>query len=237
MVPSAPPGGGQPDESDYLSGSGKDKPAVGYDGDYSALGLTSREEDQIDTYQHDADGNPVLDGSGNPVTVDAQDAFTNTKVDLRSLASSFVGGPATDPLQPEPGKIDSTTLGDGSNGDINDFKVTYIGGDAGTVSGQIEGSGVLVIDGNVHISGQLTWYGLVIVLGDLQMTGGGSEIHIFGSIMVESESVVGCNADIWWSQEAIDKVYQDLASSFTLQVIPKVWRALDKSEVENGFGM
>ncbi len=214
-------GGGQPVEADFETGSGDDKPAVGYDGSYSSLGLTTQEEDQISTY----------DDTG--ASVEGEDAFVSTKIDLRELAAAFVGGPASDPLQPDTSRVDNTAIVDGQIGDINNFEVTYIAGDAGTQAGQIVGGGVLIVDGDIHISGKLSWYGLVIILGDMTMSGGGNGIHVFGSMMVESESVVSGQADIWWSQEAINKVMTDCNPSVELDVVPLVWRVFDKADVAN----
>jgi len=211
-------GGGIMEEDDYLVFSDKHKPAVGYDGEYSALGFTSSEEDQISTFNE----------SGTEVT--GEQAFVNTNIDLRKLACKFIGGEPTDPLKPDYSRVDNTTMSSSGLGDIDDFRVTYIGGDAGTVAGKITGGGVLVIDGSVSIVGQLTWYGLVIVLGDMNMSGGGAGIHVFGSIMVESESVVSGQADIWYSEEALQKLMKDCEPIMMVDVIPMAYQLIEKGD-------
>ncbi|MHC4872347.1 MAG: hypothetical protein ACYTFY_10920, partial [Planctomycetota bacterium] len=51
---------------------------------------------------------------------------------------------------------------------------------------------------------------------------GGSSIHIFGSLMAESQSWVAGNADIWWSQDAIDAV-SNMVEFMNVTPVRKCW--------------
>jgi hypothetical protein len=53
-----------------------------------------------------------------------------------------------------------------------------------TLSGQVNGHGLLIVDGTLNISGGFNWYGLVIATGGLKFTGqGGEGKNITGAVM------------------------------------------------------
>ena len=71
------------------------------------------------------------------------------------------------------------------------------------------GAGVLVIEGDLHISGQFEWTGLIICLGDVSVdiTGGGQGIHIYGSLLCRSvDFKINGNADICWCSDALKRL-------------------------------
>jgi len=77
-------------------------------------------------------------------------------------------------------------------------------GPAGTV-----GAGVMVVRGDLHISGQFEFVGLVIVLGDVStdITGGGQGIHIWGSLLCKSvDFKISGNADVCWCSDALKRI-------------------------------
>jgi len=63
-------------------------------------------------------------------------------------------------------------------------QITYIKGDV-QFSDMI-GAGVLLVEGNLKISGQAMFAGLVMVRGDCDLTGGGNGVHIYGALMVQN---------------------------------------------------
>ncbi len=218
---------GQLNSEDYLTGSGHDKPAIGYDGEYASLDFKgAHAEDDVISANEDGD------------TVTGEDAFIQTKVDLRTLAAAFVGGTADDiqATRPNVTSYDAASMGTHVDmGSSDDWKVTYIDGSpkTGAFAGKREGYGVLVVNGDLHISGQFTFYGLVIVLGDIKITGGSAhDRHNVGAVMVENECKVTGHADVWWSQEAIDKIIEEFDPPMQILIKPKVWRSLDKAEVD-----
>ncbi|MGC9314832.1 MAG: PilX N-terminal domain-containing pilus assembly protein [bacterium] len=77
-------------------------------------------------------------------------------------------------------------------------------GPAGTV-----GAGVLIVRGDMHISGQFEWTGLIICLGkvSVDITGGGQGIHIWGSLLCQSvDFKIAGNADINWCSDALRQI-------------------------------
>ncbi|MHC4885212.1 MAG: hypothetical protein ACYTGH_09030 [Planctomycetota bacterium] len=177
---------------------------------------------------NEADNIQTLDGNGNLVNLanSPDDVFVQTDIDLEKLAESFVGDYKNGEIKA--GVNNYTDIANTTNlGSKDDFQVTYIGPNADlTVASnvQADGGGVLVIDGNIKISGQFKFYGIVIVLGDMSTTGGGSDIHVYGSLMAESESSVGGNADLYWCQDAIDKAMTELNPDMSVHTERLVWR-------------
>ncbi|HEY2168167.1 MAG TPA: hypothetical protein VGJ30_00965 [Candidatus Angelobacter sp.] len=52
------------------------------------------------------------------------------------------------------------------------------------LSGNATGSGILIIDGDLEVHGGLAFYGLILVKGQITFTGGGhQDINVFGSIL------------------------------------------------------
>ncbi len=95
-------------------------------------------------------------------------------------------------------------------GTLDDFKTVYIRGGDLHLSGSNAGGGVLLIDGDFTLSGQFIWYGLVVCMGDVQITGGGAGIHIYGCLMTQGDiatsGTVSGNADIFYSSETISRL-------------------------------
>ena len=93
-------------------------------------------------------------------------------------------------------------------GDYDNYGVVYCQGDMHT-SGQCSGGGLLIVEGNFDCSGTFIWYGAVLVLGDINFTGGGAGIHIYGTVLCQggiSEQVVGGNADVKYSSAALARL-------------------------------
>ncbi|UCF78887.1 MAG: hypothetical protein JSW03_01005 [Candidatus Eiseniibacteriota bacterium] len=95
-------------------------------------------------------------------------------------------------------------------GTIDDYKIIHVRGGDLHLSGTNSGGGVLLVDGDLMISGQFSWYGLIVCLGDVDFTGGGAGIHVYGCVMTQgnmatSGSVTG-NADLFYSSATISKL-------------------------------
>jgi hypothetical protein len=125
---------------------------------------------------------------------------TNIDLDLEAIRDQYA--PLADIVVPG---------GNYSNldwGDNFDYHIAHCTGDL-HVSGQLTGGGILIIDGDLFCSGQMTWYGLVVVLGDITFTGGGQGTHIYGSVMVQggiTQQTVSGNADIKYSSLALSRL-------------------------------
>jgi hypothetical protein len=77
------------------------------------------------------------------------------------------------------------------------------------LTGDNQGGGLLIVDGDLDCTGQFTWYGLVLVLGSIRFSGGGAGIHIYGSVLTQGDLVsqtVGGNADILYSSIALGRL-------------------------------
>jgi len=101
-----------------------------------------------------------------------------------------------------------------SNGQIpdwggwNDYRIVHVTADL-HITGNVSGGGLLLLEGDLTCTGQFTWYGLVINTGEIAFSGGGAGIHIFGALMSEggvSTNSVGGNADIKYSSAALGKL-------------------------------
>jgi hypothetical protein len=96
--------------------------------------------------------------------------------DLQKIAHTF--RPFADNLMPA-----GTYTADWGNYATGDFQVTYIDGDFHQ-SGSGHGAGVLLVDGNMTLSGSFIWHGAIIVLGEVAVVGGGGTKHVYGSVFV-----------------------------------------------------
>ncbi len=77
------------------------------------------------------------------------------------------------------------------------------------LAGQSHGAGLLLVDGNLELNGGFTWYGVIIVTGALDYTGGGEKNVTGGVLTGETTAVqvdVGGNAGIMYCSEVADKL-------------------------------
>jgi len=101
-----------------------------------------------------------------------------------------------------------TTISGVSFGDLDHYTCVYCPGNL-HVSGNTTGGGILIVDGDITFSGSFTWYGVVLVMGSVTFTGGGAGIHVYGSVLTKggmNQEVVGGNADIFYSTQALNRL-------------------------------
>jgi hypothetical protein len=126
---------------------------------------------------------------------------SNVDLDLEAMAAEY--GALAEYVVP------TGTYSNVSWGDRDNYTIVHTTGDLHT-SGNISGGGILIVDGNMSCTGSFTWYGLVIVLGDINFNGGGSGIHIYGAVMsqgsISDDQVVSGNADLFYSSSALNKI-------------------------------
>jgi hypothetical protein len=119
-------------------------------------------------------------------------------VDLQALHDTYVAQ-AEVTLPPD-------TYSGMSWGDLDHYTCVYCTGDM-HISGNCSGGGILIVDGDFVLSGSFTWYGVVLVMGNVTFTGGGSGIHIYGSCLTQGAlTSIGGNADIFYSSEALNRL-------------------------------
>jgi hypothetical protein len=93
-------------------------------------------------------------------------------------SQQFGSYPSGLPTEPSPGSYSSVT--------------EYIPGSVKLTSAA-NGSGILIVDGDLEINGGLNWYGLVLVRGKVSFTGGaGQNVNLYGSILA-GEDVLAVN--------------------------------------------
>ena len=95
-------------------------------------------------------------------------------------------------------------------GSITNLRIVHVAGDL-TINGNYTGACVLIVDGSFHMGGTLNWSGLVICLGDVDITGGGSAKNIVGAMLVQGTLTgttnVNGNVKIMYSSAMISKLY------------------------------
>ena len=105
-----------------------------------------------------------------------------------------------------------TNWGDGVNPNqpcSTYFPIIHIAGDANINGAQ--GQGILLVDGSLTVQGSFQWFGITIVRGTLNTSGGGStDAHFWGATMVQDSTVLGNNtisghANLLYSKCAVIK--------------------------------
>ncbi len=112
-----------------------------------------------------------------------------------------------------------------------DFKFLGVEGDL-TLAGTTTGAGILVVDGSLDISGDFQYHGLIVVRGDLRFTGGGSEVQVYGAIMVTdsfsavdrgesdtAEITVNGTVDLYYSSQVVEAVQNAFQTAATVDTV------------------
>jgi hypothetical protein len=92
----------------------------------------------------------------------------------------------------------------------NYFPIIHITGSA-AFSAQGEGQGILLVDGNLNVSGGFQWFGITVIQGSLITSGGGGNpAHFWGATLVHDSVALSSNsisgsANVLYSSCAIQK--------------------------------
>lgn len=74
----------------------------------------------------------------------------------------------------------------------------------------VDGYGILAVDGDLEMGGGFNWYGLVLCTGTLTFNGGGSGVNIYGAVLAEQTVTINGGVDIRYDscyiQEALQAV-------------------------------
>jgi hypothetical protein len=112
---------------------------------------------------------------------------------------------ATQILTPTSGKNDASEI----ITDEDNPGIVYIKGS--TKITNMTGYGILVVDGDYNCAGNLDWHGLIIVNGNLTLSGGGSKI-IYGSVVGLGNAVaINGSVDIQYDCEILQSLDKKLA--------------------------
>jgi len=104
------------------------------------------------------------------------------KLDLQDLIEE---GARSANVVLEPDTMQKPTK-EGEWGTIEEPSIVYSSGSV-KVSNGSTGAGILLINGDLTITGSFSWSGLVIVRGDVIFKGGGGEKRVVGALVVESD--------------------------------------------------
>ena len=133
-------------------------------------------------------------------------AVTSTSYDVgtiagwaRSIANNYI----------TPGSYSSTSFTYG-NAAANDWQVTMCDGDL-SLTGNLDGAGILVIMGDLEIRGDINFTGLVVVTGKTTIRGGGSSSTIRGGLIAGGDMLLKGTVDLQFSSQTLNTVGQAVA--------------------------
>lgn len=132
--------------------------------------------DLINTYKQNSvspNWSPTCTGTANFTSIPPQYLNCGTQ-----SSQNFGTYPSGLPTEPSPTSYTQVT--------------EYIPGSVKLTSDS-QGSGILIVDGDLEINGGLSWYGLILVRGKVSFTGGGSDaVNLYGAILA-GEDVTAVN--------------------------------------------
>lgn len=115
---------------------------------------------------------------------------------------------------PASGNID-TVVNNWGDGDTP--RIIYIdnaGGKPASLSGIDEGVGVLIVTGDLEISGNVEFEGLVYVLGTVTLNGGGGEeLEVEGALMANNVVTMNGSVEVEYEQEVLESLAKTLSTS------------------------
>ena len=107
----------------------------------------------------------------------------------------------------------TTISADDTSGDTWSMGTYYCNADdlapPGELKLKIQGSGVLVVDGDLNMQGGFQWDGIVLVTGTAIFAGGGGVVNIRGTIMANSSATVSGSIDIRYDSCKIEEAIVD----------------------------
>jgi len=132
---------------------------------------------------------------------------SSVNLDLPSIASAWAQ--LSDITYPA-GTHNPDMSGWGSVSPSVDLKIVHCTGDLDIQSNGV-GAGVLVVDGDLHLGGSLDYNGIIIVLGNVDIQGGGNAKNIVGGLMVQGtvtdHTTVAGNVKLLYSSAMINQLY------------------------------
>ena len=100
-------------------------------------------------------------------------------------------------------------------------------------NGNIDGCGVMIVNGNLDIQGDVLFRGLIIVRGTLSVTG---SALIYGSVWTEGVSLnVGGNGQVYYSSQAM-QLANSVFPTGTINAPMKIYSMADCAELGSGVG-
>jgi len=162
-------------------------------------------------------GNPLVagaDGSLPNVSYDALDLDVQSMVDsLKGFADySYAAGGETHTGTTTPGPGDDwgtptpgATLQDPSSCSQTNIVHYDTGGTDISLTGGVTGCGVLLVEGDLEIHGNFSWYGVIVITGSVIYTGGGNK-NVTGAMIAGGSAdgdIIGGNSNLIYCSSAI----------------------------------
>ena len=143
--------------------------------------------------------------------------------------------PASTTVGPTPAVVNNTCnttvlsnwgSGDPTNACFNYFPIIYAAGNL-RISSSGEGQGILLVEGDLDISGGFNFYGVAIVMGEIKMTGTGGHINgttiVYGGGNIDSSSSTVGNSLLQYSSCAIQRAVLGSSLSRAVPIFNRSW--------------
>ena len=180
-------------------------------------------------------GDPNIEGVGVPAI-----AYNGTVIDVQNLINTYkktanftyTVSNATHTASTTPGPGDNwgtptagATSQSPSSCSVRNIVYYNTGGTGIQLSGGVSGCGMLLVEGDLKLSGNFSWYGPIITTGSLSILGGGNK-NITGGILsggstTNAEDAIGGNTNIVYCSQAMNSQ----TDSMSIQILS--W--MDKS--------
>ena len=172
-------------------------------------------------------GSITLNGSPE-ITGEPNISYTGTNMDIESMVDSFKeladftytvnSTTHTASTTPGPGDdwgtpIQGATLQDPSSCGCSNIVHYNTNGTFVRLSGGVSGCGILLVEGDLEMSGNFSWNGIIIATGSVTFTGGGNK-NITGALLAGESAdadLVGGNSNIVYCSSAINNQTQNRA--------------------------
>lgn len=124
---------------------------------------------------------------------------------------------------PSSGKLDNvvTNWGDFAGHEGTLLYINNTGGKQVEISpaaGTVDGEGILIVTGDLKISGDVTWNGLIYVLGTLTLSG---SLNVEGGVMTNNTVTLNGSVTVKYDLEELQEVSRQTSTSATM-----VWKRL-----------
>ena len=93
-------------------------------------------------------------------------------------------------------------------GDYDDMKVYYYSGEEFRVQNIIEGWGILLIDGDFVLGGNIEWHGIIMVKGESTFDGGGTQ-EIYGSFFGKGNTTINGRPQFYYDCRVLNAILKE----------------------------
>lgn len=155
-------------------------------------------------------GNPTVVGAGPSPSID----YNSTNLDVQSMVEALKGfanynytvNSATNTGMNWGTPTLGATLQDPSSCGVQNIVYYDTGGTYIKLAGGSHGCGILLVDGDLNVNGDFSWYGIIIATGSISFLGGGNK-NITGEMIAGGSTnadLMGGNANIVYCDQAIN---------------------------------